>query len=104
MLRKGQDGLKQTISELNGAILSASASMRALKDTAASAGEALNERLGRARGIADELAFLVASGERAAARIEVQTGLKNAHARPATPAVLASRLDALRPDALKNVR
>jgi len=104
MLRKGQDGLKQTIGELNGAIVSAGSCMRALKDSAATAGEALDERLGRARGMADELALLVASGERAAVRIENQTGLKNGHARPVTPAVLANRLDALRPETLKNVR
>ncbi len=104
MLRNGQDGLKQTIGELNGAIISAGACMRALKDAAANAGEALDERLGRARGMADELALLVASGERAAARIEVQTGMKNGYARSTTPAVLANRLDALRPEALKNVR
>jgi hypothetical protein len=104
MLRKGQDGLKRIIGDLNGAIVSAGACMRALKDAAANAGEALDERLGRARAMADELALLVASGERAAARMEVQTGLKNGHARPATPAVLANRLEALRPEILKNVR
>lgn len=104
MLRKGQDGLKQTIGELNGAIVSAATCMRALKDSAATAGDALDERLGRARGLADELALLVASGERAAVRIETQTGLKNGHARPMTPAVLTNRLEALRPETLKNVR
>lgn len=104
VLRKGQDGLNQTIGELNRAILTAGACMRALKDSAANAGEALDERLGRARGVADELALLVASGERAAARIEVQTGLKNGRAGPMPPDVLANRLDALRPEVLKNVR
>lgn len=108
VLRNGQDGLKQTIGELNGAILSAGASMRALKDSAANAGAALDERLGRARGMADELALLVASGERAASRIEVQVGTKNGHSGPHSgpmnPAVLANRLGALRPDVMRNVR
>ena len=44
-LRKGQDGLKQTIGELNGAIVSAGASMRTLKSAAAGAAETLDARL-----------------------------------------------------------
>ena len=103
-LRNGQDGLKQTIGELNGAITTAGACMRSLKESVAHAGEALDQRLGRARGMADELALLVASGERAATRIEVQTGLKNGRSGPMRPEVLANRLDALRPETLKNVR
>ena len=107
-LRKGQDGLKQTIAQLNTAIMSASTSIRALKEGTANAADTLDERLSRARGMADELSLLVSSGERIAERIAAQRPANTA-ARAATPAVLANRLDALRPDvlrpeALRNIR
>ena len=54
-LRKGQDGLKDTIGDLNSAIVNAGESMRALKAHAADAVETLDERLARARGSIDEL-------------------------------------------------
>jgi len=69
-LRKGQDGLKKTIADLNEAIVSAGASMRMLKVAAASAAENLDGRLQRGRSLADELSLLVGSGERIADRIE----------------------------------
>jgi len=69
-LRKGQDGLKQTIADLNEAIVSAGASMRMLKVAAATAGENLDQRLTSGRAVIDELSLLVASGERIAGRIE----------------------------------
>ena len=86
-LRKGQDGLKETIGELNGAIVSAGASMRMLKVAASSAAENLDERMSRARGIIDELSLLTASGERIADRIERGTPMK---------AAANGRLEALR--------
>jgi hypothetical protein len=106
MLRKGQDGLKQTFGELNTAIVSAGASMRALKEAAAHASEALDDRLARARGMADELSLLIASGERIAERIVSQrsAGMPADATRPLRPPVLANRLDSLRPEALRNVR
>jgi len=69
-LRKGQDGLKDTIVHLNDAIVSAGSSMRMLKSAAAGAAEALDERIARGRGLADELSLLTASGERIAERLE----------------------------------
>lgn len=69
-VRKGQEGLKSTIGELNTAITNAGASMRALKATASGAAETLDERLGRARTIIDELSLLTASGERIAERFD----------------------------------
>jgi hypothetical protein len=84
-LRKGQDGLKKTIADLNDAIVSAGASMRMLKVAAHTASENLDERMGRGRSIIDELSLLVASGERIAERIE--------HGLPARP---QARLDGLR--------
>jgi len=106
MLRKGQDGLKQTFAELNATIISAGAAVRALKDSAAEAAEILDDRLSRARGMADELAMLTASGDRIAERIAGQRGAAQAASTmpAAQPAILASRLNALRPEALRNIR
>jgi len=103
MLRKGQDGLKQTFVELNTAIVSAGASMRVLKDAAAAAAATLDDRLARARGMADELSVLTASGERIADRMAGQrsAGPSADTARTMRPGVLAHRLEALRPEILR---
>lgn len=101
-LRKGQDGLKQTIGELNGAIVSAGASMRTLKSAAAGAAEALDTRLESARAMIDELSLMTASGERIAERIAGGSPAKTTH--PALPASLLGRLDALRPQAMGTMR
>ncbi len=69
-VRKGQEGLKQTIGELNMAIAGAGASLRALKSAAGEAAQTLDERLKRARLHIDELSVLTASGERIASRME----------------------------------
>jgi len=99
-LRSGQDGLKETIGELNGAIANAGSSMRLLKAAAAGASETLDERLSRARSLADELSLLMVSGERIADRIDRGTP----KASPVLPAVLAARLESRAPQALRNVR
>ena len=72
-VRKGQDGLKKMIGELNGAIAGAGASLRALKIAAAGAAETLDDRLKRARAVADELSLLSSSGERIADRFDRST-------------------------------
>jgi ABC-type transporter Mla subunit MlaD len=69
-VRKGQDGLKSMIGELNGAITGAGASLRALKTAAAGAAETLDDRMKRARALADELSLLSSSGERIAERFD----------------------------------
>jgi len=69
-VRKGQEGLKTTIGELNMAISGAGASLRALKSAAGDAAQTLDERLKRARLHIDELSVLTASGERIAQRME----------------------------------
>ena len=69
-VRKGQEGLKRTIGELNMAIAGAGASLRALKSAAGEAAQNLDERLKRARLHIDELSILAASGERIAQRME----------------------------------
>jgi len=103
-LRKGQDGLKDTIANLNSAIVAAGESMRALKQTAAGAALSLDERMMRARAMIDELSILASSGERVADRIDRGTPmtLKNDAApakNGAMPAALANRLAALKPEA-----
>src|SRR5580693_5243178 len=69
-VRKGQEGLKRTIGELNMAIAGAGASLRALKSAAGEAAQTLDDRLKRARLHIDELSVLTASGERIAQRME----------------------------------
>src|ERR1700728_2004499 len=69
-VRKGQDGLKRTIGELNMAISGAGASLRALRAPASEAAQTLDERLKRARLHIDELSVLTVSGERIAQRME----------------------------------
>ena len=69
-VRKGQEGLKRHIGELNMAIAGAGASLRALKTAAGEAAHTLDERLKRARLHIDELSVLTVSGERIAQRME----------------------------------
>jgi hypothetical protein len=104
-LRKGQDGLKDTIAKLNESIVAAGSSMRMLKSTAAGAAEALDERIARGRSIADELSILTASGERIAERmVERSTTPRAADNVMPMPASLGARLEALKRQALRNVR
>jgi ABC-type transporter Mla subunit MlaD len=101
-VRRGQEGLKSTIGELNTAITSAGASMRALQATANGAAETLDTRLARARSTIDELSLLTASGERIAERFDRATS-KQAASRAAFTAnadlpsgSIMGRLDSLR--------
>jgi len=96
-VRKGQDGLKRMIGELNAAISGAGASLRALKSAASSAAETLDERLKRARLLADELSLMTSSGERIAERFDRAV-------KPAAPSPLPSGSVMHRLDALKAVR
>lgn len=97
-LRKGQDGLKETIGELNRAIISASVSMRTLRATADDAGKNLQEQITKARAMIDELSLLNVSGDRIAQRIVGGAQATNT-SNTILPTALASRLDALRPRA-----
>jgi len=85
-LRDGQDGLKQTIGTLNGALAASSASLAALRSAAREADEALGQRVVRARALTDEMDVLVSTGERVAKRIEVGVIAARA-ARPAKPSL-----------------
>ena len=98
-VRRGQEGLKSTIDELDTAITNAGASMRALKTTACDTADTLDERLARARTTIDELSLLTASGERIAERFDRAT-TRQAEIRATNPNLpsgsVMGRLDALR--------
>ncbi|HEY2069367.1 MAG TPA: DUF6468 domain-containing protein [Rhizomicrobium sp.] len=93
-LRKGQDGLKQTILDLNSSIVTAGASMRALKAAASEAAETLDTRIANARQLNDELSLMTASGERIAERIA--GGPPKPTNSAIHPAALMNRLDKLK--------
>ena len=103
-VRKGQEGLKTHIGELNMAIAGAGASLRALKTAAAEAAGTLDDRLKRARLHIDELSVLVGSGERIAARIESATATRRGGdvempreiSQPLPSSSIMNRLDSLR--------
>ncbi len=97
-VRRGQDGLKSTIGELNGAIVNAGASVRALKAATSGAADTLDERLARARATIDELSLLTASGERIAERFDrtVATPARQQPASDLPSGSIMKRLDALR--------
>jgi ABC-type transporter Mla subunit MlaD len=99
-VRKGQDGLRTMIGELNAAIAGAGASLRALKAAASGAADTLDDRLKRARALADELSLLTSSGERIAERFD--RAVTPNSARQATPLPSGSVMHRL--DALKAVR
>lgn len=100
-VRKGQEGLKTMIGELNAAIAGAGASLRALKAAAGGAAETLDDRLRRARALADELSLLTSSGERIAERFD---RVATKPAERMAPAHLPSGSVMHRLDALKAVR
>lgn len=93
-VRKGQDGLKTVVADLNTAITNAGASMRALKATAAGAADTLDDRLARARSLIDELSLLTASGERIAERFDRASSARPVSNLPSGS--IMSRLDTLK--------
>jgi phage shock protein A len=96
-LRAGQDGLKETIGELNGAIAAAGSSMRALKAAASETSALLDEKLARATSLIDELSVITSSGERIAERIAHGVAPKPAARPNALPSgSVMGRLDSLR--------
>ncbi|MEJ0027499.1 MAG: DUF6468 domain-containing protein [Rhizomicrobium sp.] len=99
-VRRGQEGLKSTIGELNAAIAHAGGSMRALKAAASGAAETLDERMSRARATIDELSLLTASGERIAERfdraVSTQAPARRQPASELPSGSIMKRLDMLR--------
>ncbi|MGD2132226.1 MAG: DUF6468 domain-containing protein [Maricaulaceae bacterium] len=61
-LKSGQDGVRRTVVELAEATARAEASVKALRAAGDSAGRELDEKVTRARALADELSFLIANG------------------------------------------
>ncbi len=103
-LRNGQDGLKKTLASLNSAVASASTSMVTLKTTAGEITRTLDERLGHARGLADELGVLCGSGERIIQRFDRELDNRAAAKADLPSASIMGRLDAGRFASLGAVR
>lgn len=97
-VKKGQQALGQTVRELNAAIEKAGMALASLRTTSNSVSEDLNDKIRRARGLADELSVLTASGERIAERFDraVSTRPHQTAEREAPPDDFADRLDSLR--------
>jgi len=101
-LRNGQDGLKDTIAQLNDAVDRARASLVALDRASKEQGAALKSDVEAARRLADELRFLTDEGE---TRAERAAG-RHRRAAPEPEGVRpeASRRGTARADALKALR
>lgn len=69
-MRSAQSALADVIRELNTSASRAEAGIQGLKAAAASSGQALDEKIKRARSLADEIELLLQSGERLGQRLE----------------------------------
>jgi hypothetical protein len=69
-MRNAQTALAEVIGELNTAAARAEAGIHGLKGAAASSGQTLDEKIKRARALADELGLLLQAGDRLGQRIE----------------------------------
>ncbi len=65
-VRKGHEALKNTVTDLNGAIAAAGSSLRMLKSAASGAAASLDQRLAEARRLMDELASVSTTDTRSA--------------------------------------
>lgn len=101
-LRDGQDGLKDTIGQLNDAVDRARASLSALDRASKDQGAALKADVETARRLADELRFLTDEGEARIQRSVSRTRrpATDSAAEPASP----GRREGGRLDALKALR
>jgi hypothetical protein len=96
-VQKGQQSLGNTIRRLDAAIENAGTALAALKAASSSTVEALEERIKRARALADELSLMTSSGERIAERFDRAVTAKPAAAGAQLPSgSIMARLDALR--------
>jgi len=86
-LRSGQDGLKQTIDQLNTATARAEVSIAQMKQVSGGLDNGLTQQMRDARSLADELSVMVASGNSLAGRI----GVRDQSASVASAAALAPR-------------
>jgi hypothetical protein len=69
-MRNAQAAFADVIRELNTAAARAEAGVQGLKAAATSSGQTLDEKIKRARLLADEIALLLQSGERLGQRLE----------------------------------
>lgn len=69
-MRSAQSALADVIRELNSSAARAEAGIQGLKAAAASSGQTLDEKIKRARSLADEIELLLQSGERLGQRLE----------------------------------
>lgn len=69
-VRDTQTALGDVIRELNSTAARAEAGIQGLKAAATSSGQALDDRIKRARSLADELGLLLQAGDRLGQRIE----------------------------------
>lgn len=88
-LRSGQDGLKQTIDQLNTATARAEISISQMKQVSGQLDDGLTQQMRDARSLADELSVMVASGNKVAGQLG--TGRPRAAAAAPTPAALKPR-------------
>jgi hypothetical protein len=95
-VRKGQQSLRTVIRELNAGIENAGSALNALNIASAGAARDLDDRVKRARGLADELSLLAASGERIAERFDRAASTRAAPAAQLPSGSVMQRLDALR--------
>lgn len=104
-LRNGQDGLKDTISQLNDAVDRARASLAALDRASKDQGASLKAEVDAARRLADELRFLSDEGEARAERAASRTRRAAPRSEPARPEPRRDApRDTTRDDALKALR
>lgn len=69
-LRKAQSAFADVIRDLNNAAARAEVGIHGLKVAAESTGQALDDKVRRARSVSDELGLLIQAGQRAAQRSE----------------------------------
>jgi len=92
-VRNAQDALVSVVRDLNMAAARAEAGIQGLKATAESSGQSLDDRIRRARGIADELGLLLQAGQRSAQALDaIRPGqAKVAPRAPVAPRAFAAR-------------
>lgn len=85
-LRADRQAFDTLISALNLASSRAEASIRAFKETASGDADALQEKLGKARAMAEELEIMIQAGDSLADRLTALASQKGADAEKAAPA------------------
>lgn len=90
-LRSGQDGLKQTIDQLNTATARAEVSIAQMKQVSGQLDDGLTQQMRDARTLADELSVMVASGNKVAGNLGMARQSNSTPTSTPTPAALKPR-------------